>query len=171
MHVEEMLLLVVALQVVAIELDELIGNIESLLVQHIREQQRLNRLLPEQMKRPTWQEFTCRIGPDHFHCMFRMTEEMFDKLVALVCSAIGQEQFKPEAYLMQREWGGKNLPVAGEIKQVSDIDLDAARRVLSGSDSFVWGEVYSPLQHLLSRVLRLDRSNFPVPFGIMDSRI
>jgi DDE superfamily endonuclease len=113
---DELLLLLLVLQVLSVQLDELIENTESLLVRHIREQKRLDRSLPVQMKRSTWQLFSDNIADNHFRRMFRMTRPMFAKLCTMIKDGVGQRVFKPEEEVIKKKYNGKNPPIAGEIK-------------------------------------------------------
>jgi DDE superfamily endonuclease len=116
MYQQEMLLLMLVMQGLAIEIDDLVEDTESMLAQHIQEQRRLNRSLPEQMKRPSWDQFCSNIATSHFRRMFRMSQELFCKLCVLICGRVGRNIFCLEEDVMKLNWMAKNPPIAGEIK-------------------------------------------------------
>jgi len=93
----ELMLVMMTLSFMEVEADSLIDNLETMLARHIREQQRLNRALPIEKKRVTWQHFSTTVSATHFRRMFRMEVGLFGKLCALINQKIGQETFKREA--------------------------------------------------------------------------
>jgi hypothetical protein len=62
----EILLLLLIIEVASLSLEALDTNVRTLLRDHIREQQRLNRSQPEEKRRPTWEGFSTQISPTHF---------------------------------------------------------------------------------------------------------
>lgn len=81
---EECLLLMVLLQAIDLQLTDLEEEHDSLLIRHIHEQRRLNRSLPAEKKRVSWDHFITTIADLHFRGMFRMDLPVFNKLCLLV---------------------------------------------------------------------------------------
>jgi hypothetical protein len=69
----EIRLIIFIVQLLQWQRDDLLSGLESTLLSHIREQQRLNRSLPVEKSRPTWEAFSGRVSTIHFRRMFRMT--------------------------------------------------------------------------------------------------
>jgi DDE superfamily endonuclease len=114
----DILLLVILLSLIEDELDDLVGNLESVLVCHIREQKCLNRSLPASKTRVRWHRFVEETPPTHFRHMFRMSEGVFEKLCKCIESTVSEEVFQPEAYLIEEDIGTdhKIPPICGEVK-------------------------------------------------------
>jgi hypothetical protein len=93
---DELLLLVLVLKVLEVLNEDVFDNLESALKRDIRKQARLNRSLPVEKKRTTWDVFTSRISQTHFRRMFRMTLSAFTTLCVRICRRIGKDTFKPE---------------------------------------------------------------------------
>ena len=111
---DEDLLLLVLLNIIQEQIDVVAENIESLLLKHIKEQRRLNRSLPENKRRPTWDAFCSKISDVHFRRMFRMKKSAFVRLCNKICKRIGEEKFFPEC--KKEELAGRNRSIVGEIK-------------------------------------------------------
>ena len=114
---DDIIITVFALHIIGDELDGLICKYESLLAAHVKEQRRLNRALPAEKKRIPWSHFCLQISDHHFKRMFRMEPAVFKLLCQKVCSAVGEDTFKPEDFLMRT--GGANRVmkrISGEIK-------------------------------------------------------
>jgi hypothetical protein len=77
---DNILMLLLVLQQSTQSLEEVNGTMESLLMQHVKDQRRLNRSLPMEKKRLTWAQFADKLTPTHFRRMFRMTEASFKVL-------------------------------------------------------------------------------------------
>jgi DDE superfamily endonuclease len=117
----DLFLIVFILQLIHFHVVDLAHELESLLVRHIREQQRLNRSLPQEKTRPTWEAFSNRISSTHFRRMFRMTLEAFSCLCQRITSKVGDDRFRSEEFLSQQEKGSEDderkIPhISGEIK-------------------------------------------------------
>jgi len=56
----------------------------------------LNRLLPAEVQRPTWDAFITRTSSSYFHRMFRMEARVFHLLSAAIEKAVGKVTFKSE---------------------------------------------------------------------------
>ena len=80
-----------------LQLEEI--NIVSLLRLHVNEQRRLNRSLPIECKRPTWEAVLSRTNDRQFHRMFRMETRVFNLLCIKVEAAVGPDVFKSECDL------------------------------------------------------------------------
>ena len=121
----EILLLLLTLQAIDVQLCALIESLDSVLVQHIREQRRLNRSLPIEKKRVTWAHFLTVISDTHFRQMFRMSEPVFTKLCGLICEQVTEDQFRPEAYLLKKKGNDEEelKLIAGEVKIAVSIRL------------------------------------------------
>jgi DDE superfamily endonuclease len=105
-----------------------------MLTAHLREQQRLNRSLPEEKQRPSWDHFSGRISDTHFRRMFRMSRDAFGLLCGTICHRIGEATFKPEASLPQN--ARTNQTVASEIK------VAVAIRMLAGGSYLDIGPLF-----------------------------
>jgi DDE superfamily endonuclease len=117
----ELLMLLFVIEILQEQADNIVRTADSLLVRHIQEQRRLNRSLPADKIRPTWEGFSSRISPDHFRRMFRMPLDGFSALCRLFTKTLGEERFRPEDFLKGNskqlyEEGEPNLPVPGEVK-------------------------------------------------------
>jgi DDE superfamily endonuclease len=75
---------------------ESLDDMESQLMRHIKQQQRLNRSLPIEKRRPTWAQFSDKLTSNHFRRMFRMTEGSFKVLCTNIRNKIGDDVFQPE---------------------------------------------------------------------------
>lgn len=103
---------------------ELLADIEEderkRLQDHIKEQRRLCRSLPQEKTRPTWTGFCNRVSASHFCRQFRMSRSAFTNLCTILSTAIGEETFHPEysscstgnAASLQ----GRGGLIAGEVK-------------------------------------------------------
>lgn len=110
-------LIVLALFLVQEEINQLIARLENALMVHIREQRRLVRSLPVDKKRVLWTSFCSQISDSHFRRMFRMELPVFSKLCQTVCDKIGEETFRPEAYLLGRASDKDDVKfISGEVK-------------------------------------------------------
>lgn len=117
LNVKETALLMLAVHVLEDQLEELEDGFQSLLARHIREQRRLNRSLPEEKKRVPWSHFCSSLTDHHFRRMFRMEVLVFSKLCSMVCEKVGEDTFRPEAYLMEKVDNGDDLKgISGEVK-------------------------------------------------------
>ena len=79
------------------------ANLLSLLKIHILDQNRLNRSLPIEVLRPSWDSFIARTPWKHFHRMFRMEINTFIDLSRAITNKIGEHAFKSELHLTARE--------------------------------------------------------------------
>ena len=116
MEDHEFILLLLLLQFVAAQQENAIGDLESLLASHIREQRRLNRSLPADKVRVTWSAFVDRITTVHFRRMFRMPIEAFNDLCQKLTAEIGEEEFRSEKYLAEASNGEPSTFISGEVK-------------------------------------------------------
>jgi DDE superfamily endonuclease len=122
----EIQLIIFIVQLLQWQLDDLANGLESLLAVHIREQQRLNRSLPQEKRRPTWEAFSSRISSTHFRRMFRMTIEAFNALCKCICIKVGDDDFRSEEFLLEKEQGLEDriVPlIPGEIKVAISIRM------------------------------------------------
>jgi DDE superfamily endonuclease len=128
----EIQLLLFIIQVLQCQLDDLVDGLESILLRHIREQQRLNRALPQEKQRPNWEAFSTRITDVHFRRMFRMNIDAFTNLCTHISRSIGQERFRSEAFLAEKREDEeqifssdeRKIPlIAGEIKVAISIRM------------------------------------------------
>ena len=123
----ELLLFLLALNIMSDALDNIMFKNESLLAAHIREQKRLNRSLPDKKKRVPWSHFRDKVTDKNFRRMFRMDGQVFDKLCQQVSKRIGRDKFKPEEYLMKR------LGHDGMLKRISgEVKMAICIRMLAG---------------------------------------
>jgi hypothetical protein len=128
---EDILFIMIALQSMQVNLDEQAENAESLLIKHIRIHRRLNRSLPAEKKRLSWESFTNRISVTHFRCMFRMTQSSFDKLCSTICAVVGEETFWPEAFLKAQEQAEDNMSDEDEEEKTFHLILGKVKVALS----------------------------------------
>jgi hypothetical protein len=91
-----LLTLLIYFQQAIFELDEATQELESLLVQHMKEQRMLNRSLPKEKKRPPWKQFASMTSDLHFRRMFRMNKVTFECLCERICQKVGEQTFRPE---------------------------------------------------------------------------
>jgi DDE superfamily endonuclease len=160
----EMQLLLFILQVLQWQLDELVDGLETILVLHIREQQRLNRALPQDKQRPNWEAFSCKITDIHFRRMFRMTLESFTLLCKQICVKVGEKRFRSEAFLLEQEQRSERFddmerkipPIAGEIKVAISIRMLAGGSYLDLVPLFdvSTSHLYNIFDQFLSWVLK-----------------
>ena len=101
MDVMDLLLLHFVVHWLSTEVEDLIANYESLLSRHIREQRRLNRSLPDEVKRPSWELFCGKLPALHFRRMFRMKLRDFQNLCKLIRKKIGDQAFCSEECLRE----------------------------------------------------------------------
>ena len=126
------ILLLLHLYLHSLQLEEI--NIISVLRLHVNEQRRLNRALPIECKRPTWDAFLSRTNDRQFQRMFRMETRVFNLLCIKVEAAVGPDVFKSDCNL-RREINTKTHKASehhggalcGEIK------LALMLRLLAGS--------------------------------------
>jgi DDE superfamily endonuclease len=109
----EFILLLLLLQKIKEELNEAEETMETLLVQHIREQRRLNRSLPRERNRVSWDLFSSNLSDKHFRRMFRMSLQAFSLLCSRIEEKISEEAFHSEEFLLKN--GGEEL-ILGEVK-------------------------------------------------------
>jgi DDE superfamily endonuclease len=121
----EIQLLVFIVEILNWQLEELVEGLESILLMHIREQQRLNRALPQEKCRPTWEAFSSRIPSIHFRRMFRMTLESFSILCKNICKKVGEDKFRSEEFIANQGQGlDAKIPlIPGEIKVAISIRM------------------------------------------------
>jgi hypothetical protein len=129
----EIQLLLFILQVLQWQMEDLVEGMETILMIHIREQQRLNRALPQEKQRPNWEVFSSKITALHFRRMFRMTLDAFTILCKRICTKVGEERFRSEAFIAEQEQRleqqrledveRKIPPIAGEIKVAISIRM------------------------------------------------
>ena len=119
-HDEDLLLIALVLQCLLVQVNQLVGEIESILTAHIREQRRLCRSLPAEKIRLTWQSFKHAISAVHFRRMFRMNYDCFDDSCRKISAKIGTNVFKAESS------DCRSGTVCGEIK------LALSLRMLAG---------------------------------------
>jgi DDE superfamily endonuclease len=117
----ELQLLLLVIQLLNWQMDDLIEGLESTLLLHVREQQRLNRSLPQEKTRPTWEAFSGRVSTIHFRRMFRMSIEAFTALCKCISTKVGEDRFRSEEFLLKQEQGSddeeRKIPhIPGEIK-------------------------------------------------------
>lgn len=119
----DLLFVSLLLQCMCEQIDERIGELESVLLQHVREQRRLNGSLPDNKVRVTWDLFKCKVTACHFRRMFRMPKRLFGLLCERICTTIGEDKFRSELHLHKKfsgkERAGTNPLVSGEIKALS----------------------------------------------------
>jgi DDE superfamily endonuclease len=122
----ELQLIIFIVQLLQWQLDDLANGLESILLEHIREQQRLNRSLPQEKCRPTWEGFSSRLSSLHFRRMFRMTLEAFNDLCKRISRKVGDDVFRSEEFLLENEQGvvDRMIPfIPGEIKVAISIRM------------------------------------------------
>jgi len=119
----EIFLLLIVLGMLKQATETLIGDYKSLLENHIANQRRLNRALPREKVRLTFEHFVNNIGAKHFRRMFRMTTDMFQVLCQKISASIGVDQFRSEAYLTGNQQGQPTTEneqpcpfISGELK-------------------------------------------------------
>lgn len=113
LDVSELYLLLLACYLLKEQVDDLMCSFQSLLSDHIREQRRLNRAIPEDKTRVPWSHFVSKISEKHFRRMFRMEVPAFTKLCKLVEDAVGEETFCSEACMNENGWTKR---ISGEVK-------------------------------------------------------
>jgi DDE superfamily endonuclease len=158
------------------ELEEIEKDTESLLMAHIREQQRLNRSLPVERKRLTWIQFCSRVTPRHFKRMFRMTRESFDTLCKELCEVVGEKRFRPQILFPPSEEEEevdkkKKIPrIAGEVKLANSLRMIAGGSYLNLVPLFdlSTSHVYKVLHQFIRWVLR--RYEFPLVKWLRERR-
>ena len=137
---EDTALLVLTLLLIKEQTEELIGRLETLLVLHIREQRRLVRSFPFDKQRVLWSRFVDQISTTHFRRMFRMESPVFTKLCGLVSKEIGEEVFKPEAYVLAHPRSSELI--SGEVKMAVCIRMLAGGSYLDLVPLFGIGTSY-----------------------------
>jgi hypothetical protein len=120
-ELDELFMLLLSLETLTIEVEEFVQQCESNLSQHINEQRRLNWSLSVDKLRPRWDSFSSRLLSTHFRIMFRMNEEGFATLCTQITAAIGEKQFRLEAFLDEKKEDNDledpfNAPIPGEVK-------------------------------------------------------
>jgi DDE superfamily endonuclease len=100
---DDLQLLMLIVHLLDMQLDDLLEGLESVLMVHIREQHRLNRSLPNEKSRPTWDAFSNRISSTHFRRMFRMNLEAFTALCNRITKSVGVDRFRSEEYLSRQQ--------------------------------------------------------------------
>jgi hypothetical protein len=100
---DDLQLLMLIVHLLNMQLDDLLEGLESVLMVHIREQHRLNRSLPNEKRRPTWDAFSNRISSTHFRRMFRMNLEAFTALCNRITKSVGVDRFRSEEYLSRQQ--------------------------------------------------------------------
>jgi DDE superfamily endonuclease len=121
-------LIVFIIQLLEWQVNDLVHELESILMKHIREQSRLNRSLPQEKNRPSWESFTSRVSSIHFRRMFRMSLECFTALCKRISIKIGEDRFRSEEFISEQDDGfyddeRKIPPIAGEIKVAISIRM------------------------------------------------
>ena len=113
---EDVLLLIFLLQTMTQQLDDMIESLGSILAEHIREQRRLCCSLPADKVRITWLSFVDRISERHFWRMFRMKLSVFDSLCKKISDTIGEDQFKWDASITDKQRSRPTSPlIPGEF--------------------------------------------------------
>lgn len=139
----DLVLVMFALCLLQEELDALTERLENILLLHVREQRRLVRSLPVDKKRVMWSRFCDTISDTHFRRMFRMEPSVFAKLSQLICQRVGEDKFRPEAYLLQKLDNEDELKgICGEIKLAVCIRLLAGGSYLDLVPLFGIGSSY-----------------------------
>ena len=126
------------------------ANLLSLLKLHILDQKRLNRSLPIEMLRPSWDSFITRTPWKHFHRMFRMEIDTFIDLSRAMSNKIGEHVFKSEQYLTNRakQQADDALDYLGGV-MCGELKLGMMTRMLAGgshldlSSLFYVGQTYT----------------------------
>ena len=90
---DDIIPLLMFLQVAVTKQDDLLEDLKSLLMLHIREQRRLNAALPQDKTRVVWDGFVSNITSAHFRRMFRMDIDCFQRLCLLIERSIGGDVF------------------------------------------------------------------------------
>ena len=156
---EDVMLILLALQLLSYEVDDNISDVESDLKAHINEQRRLNRSLPDDKVRVTWESFCSRLSESHFRRMFRMTQNMFKGLCNRIIDCIGSDVFRSEQYLREKTGGeeriGKSPLISGEVKCALSIRMLAGGSYLDLVPLFnvSSGHLYVVLETFLAWIL------------------
>jgi hypothetical protein len=157
--------LLLQLNVLALEVEETLDCLESVLLRHIREQRRLNRSLPMEKRRVLWTHFCDGVAPTHFRRMFRMKREAFTLLCKAVCEKIGEETFKSEAYLLlyypQSQQEDIVPKISGEVKVAVSVRMLAGGSYLDLVPLF--GISTSHLYDIFGRFLQWILRTFQFP--------
>lgn len=157
--------------------DEMLRSIEErkkVLQDHIKEQRRLNRSLPSDKVRVTWDLFKGKISTKHFRRMFRMSLTVFEGLCTKLSLFLGNDKFKPEEYLHGlsggRERKGKYPIISGEIKVAVSIRLLAGGSYLDLVPLFgiSSGHLYAIFSQFLDWIKGM--LSFPLPKLLNDKR-
>lgn len=160
MEEEDIVFLFMLLQLLAGHLDDLLNRLNDLLTDHIKEQRRLNRNLPVDKVRVTWNFFCDRISIDHFRRMFRLRHSSFMRLCKRVCNSIGEEVFRPESYLLLHHRSSHEL-ISGEVKVAICIRMLAGGSYLDLIPMF--DVCKSSLYHIFADFLDWILSTFEFP--------
>ena len=159
---DDIVILTLVIQELQYLTEEVEDSISSILKEHIKEQRRLNRSLPLEKVRVTWQSFKDKVTPSHFRRMFRMTEDAFDTLCREICEKIGAEVFLPEdphAKALDRTVP----PIVGEVKVAITLRMLAGGSYLDLIPLFdvSQGYLYKTFHKVVSWVIRT--YEFPLP--------
>ena len=133
---QDLVLLLFLLTLLKLQVDDNVALLESLLSDHLREQQRLNRSLPCEKQVLTWAEFCSRITLQHFRRMFRMLKESFNRLCTKIIDCVGKERFHPESACDSSDNtsttsnGKKTVTFPGEVKVAIGIRMLLGRSYL-----------------------------------------
>lgn len=112
---------------VALSAIELIENEEtnSILLDHLSEQQRLCRSLPQDKTRPTWIGFCNRVSDTHFRKQFRMNRNTFSNLCNVLSAAVGESTFRSESSVLSSRNAASLIHrgglIPGEVKTAISI--------------------------------------------------
>lgn len=106
------------------------------LVDVVREERRLERQLPIEKQRPSWDEFSNRLSDMKFQRNFRMPRNAFDRLCLQLEASVGDSCFRSESFLDNNMHGkkGKLLSMhafyGGELP--GEVKVAVTLRMLSG---------------------------------------
>mgnify|MGYP001810441820 CR=1 FL=1 len=127
----ELLLLTAFLLVAAELLDHIEQEEANALKEHIKEQRRLCRSLPAEKTRPTWTGFCNRVSDSHFHRQFRMTRSAYTNFCSILCTAIGEDTFRPENWSQSARNSASHESRGGLIP--GEVKVAIALRILAGA--------------------------------------